>query len=129
MGDGTKCGALTELQEQGLKRLEACAREGVTIRAYAKRERLSEQQLYQMAKVLRAKGVLAPSRRGGKPAPSRVRAERRPRFVEMQTHTVTRASSASVDPAASTWRARLPNGVVLEGSTELVLVIEALAKL
>ena len=28
MGDGTKRGALTELQAEGLKRLEACAREG-----------------------------------------------------------------------------------------------------
>ena len=129
MGDGTKRGELTELQEQGLKRLEACAREGLTIRAYAKRQRLSEQQLYQMAKVLRAKGVLAASRRGGEPEPPRVRAERRPRFVEVQTHAVARASSASVDSAASTWRARLPNGVVLEGSTDLSRVIEALAKL
>jgi transposase InsO family protein len=129
MGEGTKRGGLTELQEQGLQRLEACAREGLTIRAYAKRERLSEQQLYQMAKVLRAKGVLAPSRRGGKPEPPRVRAERRPRFVEVQTHAVTRATSEWIDVAPSTWRARLPNGVVLEGSTDLVVALEALAKL
>jgi hypothetical protein len=129
MGDGTKRGKLTELQEQGLERLEACGQEGLTIRAYAKRERLSEQQLYQMAKVLRAKGVLAPSRRGGKPEPPRVRAERRSRFVEVQTHAVMRASSDAVDSAPSRWRARLPNGVVLEGSTDLLRVIEALAKL
>lgn len=129
MGDGTKCGALTELQEQGLKRLEACAREGVTIRAYAKRERLSEQQLYQMAKVLRAKGVLSPSKRGGKPEPPRVRAERRPRFVEVQTHAVTRASPDWANAVPPMWRARLPNGVMLEGSTDLCRVIEALAKL
>ena len=128
MSEGTNRGELTELQERGLKRLAACAREGLTIRAYAKRERLSEQQLYQMAKVLRSKGVLAPSSRGGKPAP-RVRAERRRRFVEVQMHAATRASSDAVDPAPSAWRARLPNGVVLEGSTELVLVIEALSKL
>ena len=59
----------------------------------------------------------------------RVRAERRRRFVEVQMHAATRASSNAVDPGPSAWRARLPNGVVLEGSTELVLVIEALAKL
>jgi transposase len=129
MGEGVKRGELTVLQEQGLKRLEACAREGLTIRAYAKRQRLSEQQLYQMAKVLRAKGVLAPSRRGGKPEPPRVRAERRPRFVEVQAHALTRASSDAADSAASTWRARLPNGVILEGSTDFCRVIEALAKL
>ena len=126
MSEGTNRGELTELQERGLKRLAACAREGLTIRAYAKRERLSEQQLYQMAKVLRSKGVLAPSSRSGKPEPPRVRAERRPRFVEVQMHAVTRASS---DPAPSTWRARLPNGVVLEGSADLVVALEALAKL
>ncbi len=129
MGEGAKRGELTVLQEQGLQRLEACAREGLTIRAYAKRQRLSEQQLYQIAKVLRAKGVLAPSRRGGRPEPLRVRAERRSRFVEVQTHAVTRASSDAADSAGSTWRARLPNGVVLEGSTDLLRVIEALAKL
>jgi hypothetical protein len=39
---------------------------------------------------------------------------------------LTRASS---DCPRSTWRARLPNGVVLEGSTDLSRVIEALAKL
>jgi hypothetical protein len=129
MRDGTKRGELTELQEQGLKRLKACALEGLTIRSYAKREGLSEQQLYQMAKVLRAKGVLAPLRRGGKPLPPRVCAERRPRFVEVQMHAVTRASTVPVDAAPSTWRARLPNGVVLEGSTDVVVALEALAKL
>jgi hypothetical protein len=129
MSEGAKRGELTELQERGLKRLGACAREGLTIRAYAKRERLSEQQLYQMAKVLRSKGVLAPSSRSGKPEPPRVRAERRPRFVKVQMHAVTRVSSDPVDTAPSTWRARLPNGVVLEGSADLVVALEALAKL
>jgi hypothetical protein len=58
-----------------------------------------------------------------------VRAERRPRFVEVQTHAVTRATSDWIDAAPSTWRARLPNGVVLEGSTDFVVALEALAKL
>ncbi len=126
MGERAKRVQLTELQEQGLGRLAACAREGLTIRAYAKRERLSEQQLYQMGKVLRAKGVLEPSGRGGTPKSPRVRAERKPRFVEVSARVVTRAS---FDGPPSTWRARLPNGVVLEGSTDLAGVIEALAKL
>ena len=30
MGEGTKRNELTELQRQGLERLEACAREGTT---------------------------------------------------------------------------------------------------
>ncbi len=126
MGEGAQRVKLTELQEQGLERLAACAREGLTIRAYAKREGLSEQQLYQMGKVLRAKGVLGPSRRVGKPELPRVVAERTSRFVEVQASAVARASSEAF-PAG--WCARLPNGVVLEGSTDLAQVIEALAKL
>ena len=126
MGEGAQRVELTELQEQGLERLAACTGEGLTIRAYAKREGLSEQQLYQMGKVLRAKGVLGPSRRGGKPESPRVVAERTPRFVEVQALALTRASS---DCPRSTWRAQLPNGVLLEGSTDLCRVIGALAKL
>ena len=126
MVEGTKRSELTALQRAGLERLEACAREGMTIRAYAKRERLSEQQLYQTAKVLRRKGVLPAATRGSrKPEPPRESVRKR-RFVEVQASAVTRASSAAF-PAA--WCARLPNGVVLEGSTDLARVIEALAKL
>jgi len=125
MGEGTKRSELTPLQRQGLERLEACAREGMTIRAYAKRRRLSEQQLYQMAKVLRRKGVLPAATRGGR-KPEAPRAVRKPRFVEVQASAVMRGSSEAF-PAA--WCARLPNGVVLEGSTDLAQVIEALAKL
>ena len=125
MGEGTKGGELTALQRQGLARLEACSREGMTIRAYAKRERLSEQQLYQMAKVLRRKGVLPPATGGGR-RPEAPRAVRKPRFVELQASAVTRALPAA-SPAS--WCARLPNGVVLEGSSEVDRVIEALAKL
>ena len=125
MSEGTKRSELTALQRTGLERLEACAREGVTIRAYARRRRLSEQQLYQMAKVLRAKGVLPPARRGVQNVPSsrQVRVVRKPRFVEVRACADPRESSAA------TWRARLPNGVVLEGSTDLERVVEALAKL
>ena len=126
MGDGTKRSELTALQRAGLERLEACAREGMTIRAYAKRHRLSEQQLYQMAKVLRRKGVLRAASRGGRQPEPRRQAVRKPRFVEMQVSAVTRALSG-VSPAS--WCARLPNGVVLEGSSEVERVIEALAKL
>ena len=126
MVEGTKRSELTALQRAGLERLEACAREGMTIRAYAKRERLSEQQLYQMAKVLRRKGVLPAATRGSrKPEPPRECVRKR-RFVEVQASAVTQALPAA-SPAS--WCARLPNGVVLEGSTDLARVIEALAKL
>ena len=128
MGQGTKRSELTTLQRQGLKHLEACAREGVTIRGYARRRRLSEQQLYQLAKVLRRKGVLPRATHGGrKPAPARRRAVRKPRFVEVRASTAK--TDTSLTAASSTWRARLPNGVVLEGATDLGVAIAALAKL
>jgi hypothetical protein len=126
MGKATKRSELTPLQRAGLEHLEACAREGVSIRAYARRRRLSDQKLYQLGKVLRRKGLLPPAPHGGRtPSPQRVRAVRKPRFVEVQARTTREPS----DSASATWCARLPNGVVLEGSTDLVLVVEALAKL
>ena len=125
MSEGLKCDELTSLQDEGLGRLEACAREGMTIRAYAKREGLSEQQLYQMAKVLRAKGVLVPSSRSRKAKPPGAHTERRSRFVEIATH----AASGWRDSTPPLWRARLANGGVLEGSTDLGDVLEALSKL
>lgn len=125
MDQVTKRSELTALQRQGLERLEACAREGLTIRAFAKRRRLPEQQLYQIAKVLRRKGVLPPTTRGGrKPGPPTRSDARKPRFVEVQASTVT-----GPDERPSPWRAHLPNGVVIEATSDLVRVVEALARL
>jgi transposase len=124
MREGTKRSELTALQRQGLERLEACAREGVTIRAYARRRGLSEHKLYQLAKVLRRKGVLPAATRGGQQA--RVRAERKPRFVEVRAKPVMRESS---DASLATWRAQLRNGVVLEGRCDLGHAVALLAKL
>jgi len=124
MVEAVKRSELTALQRQGLERLEACAREGLTIRAFARRRRLSEQSLYQVAKVLRRKGVLPPASRGGSKASStRREAAPKPRFVQ-----VLAAEATTPEPAAA-WRARLPNGVVLEGTSDLARVVEALAKL
>ena len=129
MDKGTKRSELTTLQRQGLERLEACARAGVTIRAYAKRHRLSEPKLYQVAKVLRRKGVLPPATRGGRKGAPRVQAVRKPRFVEVEAGAGAGASSAAAPSSRSPWCARLPNGVVLEGNADLVTAIAALAKL
>lgn len=127
MGERTKRSDLTALQRQGLERLEACAREGLTIRAYARRRRLSEQQLYQIAKVLRSKGLLPASTRGGSKAePRRVLAVRRSRFVEVKADAVS-CEPSETSPA--TWCARLPNGVVLEGGTDIERLVKALSKL
>jgi len=127
MGEGTKRSELTALQRQGLERLEACAREGLTIRAFAKRRRLSEQQLYQLAKVLRRKGLLPPAaHRGLRVEAPRQLAVRKRRFVEVRAE----ACAAPAPPSSSaTWRAKLPNGVVLEGNADLDRVVEALARL
>jgi hypothetical protein len=127
MGRGTKRSDLTALQRAGLEHLEACAREGVTIQAYARRRRLSAQRLYQLANVLRGKGLLPQAARGGrKTTPQRVRAERKPRFVEVQASAAPHERS---DSPPTTWRAQLPNGVVLEGSSDLDRVVVTLAKL
>jgi len=124
MVEAAKRSDLTALQRQGLERLEACAREGLTIRAFARRRRLSEQNLYQVAKVLRRKGVLPPASRGGSRSSSpRREPEPKPRFVQVE------AVEPPASEPASTWRAQLPNGVVLEGRSDLARVVEALAKL
>ena len=105
---------LTPRQREWLGHLQACRRSGETIRAYAKRHRLSDQAMYQAARDLRQRGAL-PVQRGrsnGKP----------PAFV--------RVAQAERPRVTGTWRARLPNGVVLEGSgapaRELVQALAAL---
>ena len=106
---------LTSRQREWLGHLQACRRSGETIRAYAKRHRLSDQAMYQAARDLRQRGALPQGR-----AP---RSEKKPSaFVKI--------AQAERPRVPGTWRARLPNGVVLEGSgapgRELV---EALAQL
>jgi hypothetical protein len=116
---------LTPRQREWLRHLREAEGAGESIRGYAQRHGLSEHSMYQAAKDLRRKGALAPS--GRKPAKRVVRG--RPvaahrRFVEVKT---------SRDPAprvaASAWRVRLPNGVVVEGSGDLGAVLEALHRL
>ena len=106
---------LTLRQREWLGHLRACARSGETMRAYAQRRRLSEHGLYQAAKDLRQRGVLAPGRRR-RPEP------KRPTFVKV--------SPATSPIASSRWRVRLPNGVVVEGIEVLEPSwLEALARL
>ena len=115
--------ALTPRQREWLEHLRACARRGETVRAYAKRLRLSEQALYQAAKELRRKGVLpAPKRASKQGAAKGTGSAERRRFVEVA------AAPAGREPAAA-WRARLPNGVVIEGTRGLGDVVEALSRL
>jgi hypothetical protein len=106
---------LTARQREWLGHLRACAGSGETMRAYAKRRRLSEHGLYQAAKDLRQRGVLAPGRR---------------RRSTMERPTFVRVTPAASTIGSSAWRVRLPNGVVLEG-TEILGPewLEALARL
>jgi hypothetical protein len=107
--------ALTPRQREWLRHLRACTSRGESMRGYAQRHRLSEHGLYQAAKDLRQRGVLAPAR------PRRA-AAKRPTFV--------RVTPAASSIASSAWRVRLPNGVVLEGSDRLGAEwLEALARL
>lgn len=106
---------LTLRQREWLGHLQACRRSGETIRAYAKRHRLSEQAMYQASRNLRQRGAL-PAARG------RRSEKNRPGFVKV--------SRAERPGGMSAWRARLPNGVVLEGSGALGReLVEALAGL
>ena len=118
-----RASGLTPRQRERLGHLRAAARAGETVRGYAKRHGLSEQALYQATKELRRKGVRPPTGRASKPAAAPRAAVAPARFVEVKT---TRATPA--EPSGA-WRARLPNGVVIEGTAELGGVLEALHRL
>ena len=106
---------LTPGQQAWRRHLAACSRSGETVRAYAKRHGYSEQAMYQASKELRQRGVLPASRRGRS-------AGKKASFVKVST-AVRSTSSGS-------WRARLPNGVMLEGAEGLgPELLEALAAL
>ena len=106
---------LTPGQQEWRRHLATCSRSGETVRAYAKRHGFSEQAMYQASKELRQRGVLPASVRGRS-------AGKKPSFVKVST---------GVRPTSfGSWRARLPNGVVLEGSEGLgPELLEALATL
>lgn len=106
---------LTPRQQEWWGHLRACSRSGETMRGYAKRHGFSEHGMYQAAKDLRQRGVLPA--RGRRESPKKGSA-----FV--------RVSPAVSTIAASPWRVRLPNGVVLEGTEVLGReILEALARL
>ncbi len=106
---------LTPRQQEWRRHLAACTRSGETVRAYAKRHGFSEQAMYQASKELRQRGVLPASGRGRS-------AGKKPSFVKVST--------AARSTSSGSWRARLPNGVMLEGSEGLSPeLLEALAAL
>ena len=106
---------LTPRQQEWRHHLEACARSGETMRGYAKRLELSESAMYQAAKDLRRRGVFPKSAR------SRSKAT---------LSSFVKVSAAVSGPSSGAWRARLPNGIVLEGSEGLgPKLLEALAAL
>jgi hypothetical protein len=91
------------------------------MRAYAQRHGLSEHGLYQAAKDLRQRGVLAP----GRPRRSSTK-----RATLGKRSTFVKVAPAASAIGSSVWRVRLPNGVVLEGTDRLGTEwLEALSRL
>lgn len=116
MGD-ERASTLTARQREWLGHLRKAASGKMTVRAYARCHRLSEHGLYQAAKELRRKGHWAPSKRATRDRTARTQG----RFVEVR--------STAAAEATSSWRARLPNGVVIEGTGELAGALAMLARL
>ena len=96
---------LTERQREWLEHLRACKLGEETVRAYARRSGISVGSLYQAASVLRRLGVLPPATKSTGSGRTRAAA---PKFVALRAVRTSEGSAPS-------WRARLPNGVVLEG--------------
>ena len=91
---------LTAGQAAWLKHLEMCAGRGESMSAYAARKGLSLGGMYEAARTLRRKGAW--------PASTAAGSQKDSAFVRLNPQ----APAA----AAPIWRARLPNGVVIEGS-------------
>jgi hypothetical protein len=122
---GTKrASGLTPRQLEWLGHLRKASSAGESVRAYAKRRGLSEHALYQATKDLRRKGLLAPTGRASRKVAAPRAAVVPARFVEVKA---IRGAAAVETPSA--WRARLPNGVVIEATGELAGVLEALRRL
>jgi hypothetical protein len=119
-----RASGLTARQREWLAHLRKAGDAGETVRGYARRRGLSEHALYQAVKELRKKGVPLPSGRPTK-APAGLRAAAaRACFIEVRAK-----QPSAIEGAPGAWRARLPNGVVVEGSGELGGALVALAGL
>lgn len=109
-------GQLSRAVERRLREIEACARRGESVKAYAARTGQSVHTLYAARRQARRAGVLAPGggqrrvRRNQRPRP-------RPRFVEARV--AEGAPTASIPGPAVVWRLRLPGGAVLESTIPL----------
>lgn len=116
-GRGASAEELTPRLREWLRHLQACTRGGETIRAYARRHHLSDQGMYQAAKVLRRREVWPPRREAAPVSFARV-------------ERVVAASPARPDPV---WRVRTPRGVVFETTAPihgdlLVTVLDVLER-
>lgn len=94
---------LNERQRYWLEHVEACARSGQTMRAYAESQGLSVQTLYSWKQQLRQSGALAPASR-----------------TPVSTGTSPRFQRLEVIPGvdATHCRIELPNGVVVNWPVE-----------
>ena len=108
---------LTKQQREWLRHLRACHRSGRRVKDYAAEHGIPVQSLYQAAKRLRKRGVLAPSGRRARVPEGFVKVGVTPPPAELR----------------SAWRIRLANGTVFESTTPLAAdallgVLERLAQ-
>jgi len=95
-----------------LEQVEACEKSGESLKAYAQRQGLSVDALYQAKKEARRQGLIPPYRRPN--TAGRVKPSASPtRFVK-----VVRRTDAP-DAQGKAWRLRFSGGEVLECSTPL----------
>lgn len=102
---------LTDSQQRWLTHLEACVAQGEAMSVYASRAGLSLGAMYEAARTLRRKGALGPRARpraGGGRTPA-----------SAGDRTFLRVPVEGVRADGPAWRARLPNGVILEGKESL----------
>ncbi len=99
------------LREQ-LAHIRASEKSGETLKAYAKRHRVSVQALYQAKKTARQRGLLPPHRARRKAVGESKKRPMSPRFIEaVQSHRPSVPSPA--------WRLRLTSGEVFESNCDL----------
>jgi len=111
---------LTAQQRRWLKHLREWKRSGGTLKSYAAREGLSAQSLYQAACALRKRGMWTELAGASRCAYVPAEAGRGFERVEL----------ASEARAVCSWRARLPNGVLVEAAGDLTQdLLASLAKL
>jgi hypothetical protein len=102
---------LSPALRKGLAHIRACEESGETLKSYAERKGLSVRSLYQVKKMLRVQGILAPHSKAAA-ASATPREAQPPRFTEAVRRSDVREGRVS-------WRVRFSSGAVLESTIPL----------